>query len=163
MSKSDDPDNKRVMPKRSAAGTKARARQDQQTRKRFEQKVMNRGFDNLSPAEQEHYRDEIVGQYRRKFDDYKKKRDALTASGYQFAGVDDYVEKVVGSVEDAAIDANTFLVHYQEGVFGDPTREDVKSFAAEYLEMPGMQRPEMSDAAVMQEISEPKDAGCRDM
>lgn len=121
ISKSDDPDNKRVMPKRSAAGTKARARQEQQARMRFEQKVMNRGFDNLSPAEQEHYRDEIVGQYSRKYDDYKKKRDALIASGYRFAGVDDYVEKVVGSVEDAAIDANTFLIHYQEGVFGDPT------------------------------------------
>lgn len=160
ISKSDDQDNKRVMPKRSAAGTKARARQDQQTRMRFEQKVMNRGFANLSPAEQEHYRDEIVGQYRRKYDDYKKKRDALTASGYQFAGVDDYVEKVVGSVEDAAIDANTFLIHYQEGVFGDPTREDVKSFAAKYLEMLGMQRPEMG--TVMQnaddgyEISKPQ-------
>ena len=38
VSKSDDQDNKRVMPKRSAAGTKARARQDQQTRMRFEQK-----------------------------------------------------------------------------------------------------------------------------
>lgn len=148
VSKSDDPDNKRVMPKRSAAGTKARARQDQQTRMRFEQKVMNRGFDNLSPAEQEHYRDEIVGQYRRKYDDYKKKRDALTASGYQFAGVDDYVEKVVGSVEDAAIDANTFLVHYQEGVFGDPTREDVQDFALDYLQMIGAHRPDTSETYV---------------
>lgn len=148
ISKSDDPDNKRVMPKRSAAGTKARARQEQQARMRFEQKVMNRGFDNLSPAEQEHYRDEIVGQYRRKYDDYKKKRDALISSGYQFAGVDDYAEKVVGSVEDAAIDANTFLIHYQEGVFGDTTREDVQDFALDYLQMIGAHRPDTSETYV---------------
>lgn len=148
ISKSDDPDNKRVMPKRSAAGTKARARQEQQARMRFEKKVMNRGFNNLSPAEQEHYRNEIVGQYRRKYDDYKKKRDALIASGYQFAGVDDYVEKVVGSVEDAAIDANTFLIHYQEGVFGDPTRDDVQDFALDYLQMVGMHRPDTGEPYV---------------
>ncbi len=159
VSRSDDPDNKRVMPKRSATGTKARARQDQQARIRLEQKVMNRGFEKLSPKEQEHYRDEIVGQYRRKYDDYKKKRDELLTSGYQFAGVDDYVEKVVGSVEDAAIDANTFLIHYQEGVFGDPTREDVQEFALDYLQMIGAHRPDTSETYVETQDSEiPGDA-----
>ena len=151
---SKDDSDKRVMPKKSAAGTKARARQEQQARMQFEKKVMNRGFDKLSPAEQEHYREEIIGQYRRKYDDYKKKRDELISSGYQFDGVDDYVEKVVGSVEDAAIDANTFLIHYQEGVFGDPSREDVQEFALDYLQMLGAHRPDTSETYIETQDSE---------
>lgn len=151
---SKDDSDKRVMPKKSAAGTKARARQEQQARMQFEKKVMIRGFDKLSSVEQEHYREEIVGQYRRKYNDYKKKRDALIASGYRFAGVDDYVEKVVGSVEDAAIDANTFLIHYQEGVFGDPAREDVQEFALDYLQMLGAHRPDTSETYIETQDSE---------
>ena len=153
VSKSDESD-KRVMPKRSATGSKARARQEQQERARFEKKVMNRGFENLTEAEQAHYRDEMVLHYKEKYTEYKKKRDALIASGYQFAGADDYAEKVVGGVEDAAIDANTFLIHYQEGVFGDPAREDVQEFAFDYLQMLGAHRPDTSETYIETQDSE---------
>ena len=143
---SEDDSDKRVMPKRSAAGTKARARQDQKANMQLEQKVMRRGLENLSEPEQRHYREEMGKYYRKKYDEYKKRRDDLVSSGYEFADTEDYAKRVVGGVEEAAMEANEFLVHFNAGVFGDPASADVQAYAMDYLEMLGAYRPDTGES-----------------
>jgi len=154
VSKSDDPYSKRVMPKRSAAGTKERARQDQKANMQLEQKVMRRGLENLSEPEQRHYREEMGKYYRKKYDEYKNRRDDLVSSGYEFADTEDYAKRVVGGVEEAAMEANEFLVHFSAGVFGDPASADVQAYAMDYLEMLGAYRPDSGESGAGEQGSD---------